>query len=77
MRVTFHNQLKTCIATKDESPAYKDFLYAAVSEQTELLLEGAYYRVKGLLVQLPVENPPGIMVTVAWIRRDATGDDYC
>ena len=77
MRVTFYNQLKTCVAAKDEPYAYKDVPYAAFSDGTEILLDGAYYRVKGLLVQLPVENPPGIMVTVEWIRREATGDDYC
>lgn len=77
MRVTFRNQLKTCIATKDEPLAYKNLLYEAISQQAELLLEGAYYRVKGLLVRLPVDNPPAIEVSVEWVRRDASGDDYC
>ena len=77
MRVIFTNHLKTCIATKDESHTYKDLLYAAISNHEELLLDGAYYRVKGLLVRLPVENPPEICVRVEWSRRDSTGDDYC
>lgn len=77
MRVTFHNKLKTCVATKDEPRAYKDLLYAALSECTEVLLEGAYYRIKGLLVRPPLESPPAIEVLVEWIRRDAAGDDYC
>ena len=78
MRVTFRNQLNACIATKDESVVYKDLLYTAFSDQSELLVESSFYRVKGLLVRLPVDNPTGIEVTVEWIRRqDSTGEDYC
>jgi len=76
MRVIFVKQDKTCIATKDESRTYKDLLYTAFSEREEVLLEGAYYRVTGLLVGLPVEDPPEIRASVAWSRAQVA-DDYC
>ena len=76
MRVIFFNQIKTCVATKDEGLAYKEVLYAAFSHGDEILLEGAYYRVKGLVVGLPVENPPEIRVSVEWLRAQIL-DDYC
>ena len=75
MRVMFYNQLKTCVAAKDEPVGYKNLLYAAFSERTEFLLEGAYYRVRGLRVALPVDNPPEIAVTLEWLRREPPHDD--
>ena len=77
MRVTFYNSSKTVIATKEEPLAYKELLYHAFSEQSELLLNGAYYRVRGLRVGLPVENPPDISVTLDYLRKAPTYDDYC
>ena len=77
MRVTFYNSSKTVIATKEEPLEYKELLYHAFSEQSELLLNGAYYRVRGLRVGLPMENPPEIAVTLEWLRRDVPSDDYC
>ena len=76
MRVTFYNSSKTVIATKEEPLEYKELLYHAFSEQSELLLNGAYYRVRGLRMGLPVENPPEISVTVEWIRQEPP-PDYC
>ena len=73
----FYNQLKTCVAAKDEPVGYKNLLYEAFSQKSELLLDGAYYRVRGLRVALPVDNPPEIAVTLEWLRRDVPSDDYC
>ena len=77
MRVTFYSLSKTVIATKEEKPVYKELLYEVFSQQSELPLDGAYYRVRGLRVGLPVENPPEIWVTVEWIRKEPPSDDYC
>mgnify|MGYP001602556958 CR=1 FL=1 len=77
MRLTFYSPQKALIATKDEPVSYKEALYEAVSQKSELLLDGAYYRVRGLRVALPVDNPPEIAVTLEWLRRDAIMDDYC
>lgn len=55
MRIIFHN---ATLAARDEPRAYKDVLYEAISEQQEMLIEGAYYRVKGLLVMLPPDPVP-------------------
>ena len=76
MRVTFYSSSKTVIATKEEPLPYKELLYEAFSQKSELLLNGAYYRVHGLRVGLPIENPPEISVTVEWLRQEPP-PDYC
>ena len=77
MRVTFYSTLKALIAIKEEKVSYKGVPYGALSEKSELLLDGAYYRVRGLRVALPVDNPPEIVVTLEWLRRSPPSDDYC
>lgn len=77
MQVTFYNVSKTVITTKEEKISYKEVLYEAISEHTDLLLDGAYYRVRGFRVGLPVDNPTEITVTLEWLRKEIPNDDYC